>query len=188
MVVSLLLLAVWGGAGAWWFLSRPEGHSTDSIGSFRRQLRVLERTGPTTITPAYRMESRDLGVYGASRVPTMSGPGRALAHNPTVAAARRRRAQKRRRDVVCGLLAAVVGSALLGLLPGLTVMFGLSALLAVMLAAYVVMLMQMQTAASGRTERPQNVRYLPRPQTATHPGWAGRGEAEPAYLLRRSVN
>ena len=184
-MVIVLLLAVWGGVGAWWFLSRPESHSTDSIGSFRQQLRVLERTGPTTVAPAYRMRSRDLGVYGASRVPTMSGPARGLANNPTVAAARRRRVQKRRRDVVCGLGASVVGAVVLGLLPGLTVMFGLAALLAVVLAGYIVVLMQMQAAA---VERTQKVRYLHRPQPAPRQGWANYGEPEPAYVLRRSAN
>jgi hypothetical protein len=181
LVVILLLLAVWGGVGVWWFMSRPEGHSTDSIGSFRQQLRVLERTGPTTVAPAYRMDTRDLGVYGASRVPTMSGPGRALTNSPTVAAARRRRVQKRRRDVFYGLLASVVGAAILGFLPGLSAMWGLAGLLAAALAFYVVLLTQLQAAA---TERVQKVRYL---HGAGRQSWA-YGDADPAYLLRRSAN
>jgi hypothetical protein len=176
LVVIVLLLAVWGGMGAWWFLSRPEGHSTDSIGSFRHQLRVLERTAPTTVTPAYRMQApRELGVYGASMA--------AAAPTPSVAAARRRRVQKRRRDVFYGLLASVAGAAILGFLPGLSVMWWLAALLAVALAVYVIMLMQLRAAAA---ERSQKVRYL-------HAGGDARttwsyGEPEPAYLLRRSAN
>jgi hypothetical protein len=186
LVVIVLLLAVWGGVGAWWFLSRPESHSTDSIGSFRQQLRVLERTGPTIVSPAYRMETGDLGVYGASRVPTMSGPGRALATTPTVAAARRRRVQKRRRDVFYGLLASVAGSAILGFLPGLSVMWALAGLLTAGLAVYVVLLMQLQAAEAERT---QKVRYLHGPvHGAPRQAWAGYGDPEPAYLLRRSAN
>jgi hypothetical protein len=178
LVVIVLLLVVWGGMGAWWFLSRPEGRSTDSIGSFRHQLRVLERAAPTTVTPAYRMQApQDVGVYGAS----LPMPSKA----PSVVAARRRRVQKRRRDVFYGLLASVVGAAMLGFLPGLSVMWWLAALLAVTLAVYVIMLMQLRAVAA---ERIQKVRYLP-----TVGGGDGRAswsysEPEPAYLLRRSAN
>lgn len=182
----LLLLAVWGGIGAWWFLSRPESHSTDSIGSFRQQLRVLERTGPSIVPPAYRMESRDLGVYGASRVPTMSGPGRALANNPSVAAARRRRVQKRRRDVFYGVVTSVVGSAALGFLPGLSVMRWLSVMLAAVLAIYVLMLAQMRSTAVERSQKVRQLRSRPVPRPM--PGWGAYGDPEPAYLLRRSAN
>jgi hypothetical protein len=177
LVVILGLLVLWGAVGAWWFLSRPDGHSTDSIGTFRQQLRVLERTGPSTVSPAYRMEQQGIGVYGASRVPTMSGPGRALAQGTTVAAARRRRVQKRRRDVFFGLSAAVGGSAILGFLPGLSVMWGLSALLVVALALYVVVLLQLNAAAAERAERVKKVRYLP----------TAHLQPEPAYLLRRAA-
>jgi len=181
LVVILGLLVLWRAVGAWWFLSRPDGHSTDSIGTFRQQLRVLERTGPTTVSPAYRMQQQGIGVYGASRVPTMSGPGRALAQGTTVAAARRRRVQKRRRDVFYGLSAGMAGSAVLGFLPGLTVMWGLSALLLVALALYVVILVQLKALAverASRIERAQKVRYLPT---------AAAMHAEPAYLLRRAA-
>jgi hypothetical protein len=184
LVVILLLLAVWGGVGAWWYLSRPESRSTDSIGSFRHQLRVLERTGPVTVSPAYRMESRDLGVYGASQIPTMSRSVQLMAGTPSVVAARRRRVQKRRRDVFFGLTVSVIGAAALGFLPGLAVMWGLAALLAVGLALYVVMLAQVTTAT---TERTQKVRYLhAAPAPRGRQGWVA--EPEPAYLLRRSAN
>lgn len=174
----LLLLAVWGGVGAWWFLSRPETHSTDSIGSFRQQLRVLERTGPTIVAPAYRMHTEDLGVYGASQVPRRSMPPTSLP------SARRRRAQKRRRDVFYGLLASVVGAAVLGFLPGLSVMWWLAGLLVVVLALYVVVLAQLQAATAERGEKVRYLRASGRPGQA----WGGYADAEPAYLLRRSAN
>jgi hypothetical protein len=177
LVVILLLLAVWGGVGAWWFLSRPESHATDSIGSFRQQLRVLERTGPTTVTPAYRMDTGDLGVYGASHLPR-----RSLA--PSIPGARRRRVQKRRRDVFYGLVASVAGAAALGFLPGLSVMWWLAGVLVVVLSLYVVVLAQLQLASA---ERDQKVRYLQSPGRSRQ-AWGGYGEPEPAYLLRRSAN
>jgi len=174
--VIVVLLGVWGGMGAWWFLSRPEGRSTDSIGSFRHQLRVLERAAPTTVAPAYRMQDAgDVGVYGIAVTATKP---------PSVAAARRRRIQKRRRDVFYGLTASVAGAAILGFLPGLSVMWWLAALLAVGLAVYVIMLMQLRASAA---ERVQKVRYLPTAAPAEGANWA-YGEPEPAYLLRRSAN
>jgi hypothetical protein len=172
----LLLLAVWGGVGVWWFMNRPEGRSTDSIGSFRQQLRVLERTGPTTVVPAYRMQSPDLGVYGAQRVPTRV-TGRSGLMTPSIVAARRRAAQKRRRDVFYGLVAAFTGSVLLGFMPGLSVMWWLAALLLATLALYVVVLMQLKAASAPRPARAANVRYLRTPSLGS----------EPAYLLRRSA-
>ena len=178
MFLILLLLAVWGGVGLWWFMGRPEGRSTDSIGSFRQQLRVLERTGPTTVTPAYRMESPDLGVYGAQRMPSMSMPGaRSAPFNPSIVAGRRRKAQKRRRDVFYGLTAAFGGSVLLGFLPGLAVMWYFAGLLLVTLGFYVVVLVQLK--ATGAPARPaSNVRYLHSAQLR---------QTEPAFLLRRSA-
>ena len=174
MFLILLLLAVWGGVGMWWFMSRPEGRSTDSIGSFRQQLRVLERTGPTTVVPAYRMSSPDLGVYGAQRVPTMSS---SVPMSRTMASARRRRAQERRRNVLYGLAAAFGGSLVLGLMPGLSIMWWLSAVLFGALGLYVAALMQIK--AAGIAPRPaSNVRYLHSAQLR---------QSEPAYLLRRSA-
>jgi len=186
--VILLLLAVWGGVGVWWFLSRPEGHSTDSIGSFRQQLRVLERAGPTVITPATRM---DMPAFESYAAPQVAAAHRPMARNPmslASAAARRRRVQKRRREVFYSLVAGVAGSAALGFLPGLSVMWGLSALLAAVLALYVVVLVQLRAAG---LERSQKVRFLP--TASATPRSVGRAfpayaEHDPAYFLRRSAN
>ncbi len=171
MVVILLLLAVWGGVGAWWLLNHPERRSTDSIGTFRQQLHVLERTGPTTVAPAFRMRNDFTGVYGASPIsfPAFTGPARKAP-----AMSRRRRVQKRRRDVFYGLLAATVGAAALGFMPGLAVMWWLSAVLAGVLGVYVVVLVQLRAAS-------QPVAY-PAPSA-----FGGYAEDDPPYLLRRSA-
>ena len=179
MVVILLLLAVWGGVGVWWFLSRPDSHSSDSIGTFRHQLRVLERTGPTTVDPAFRMEADGLGVHGASRTATLTRSSRPVLSAAAVAGARRRQVQKRRREVFYGLLAAVGGAVVLGFLPGLSVMWWLAALLTGVLALYVIVLIQLRASALERLEK---VRYLPDPQEAAV------GAGDPAYVLRRSAN
>jgi len=172
LVVILLLLAVWGGVGAWWLLNRPERRTTDSIGTFRRHLHAVERAGPATVTPAFRLRSGETGVYGASPVSfaSLSTP---VARRPSPVS-RRRRLQKRRRDVFYGLLAATVGAALLGFLPGLTVMWWLSVVLALVLGIYVVVLIQLRGAA-------QPVAY-PAPSA-----FGTYAEEESPYLLRRSA-
>jgi len=171
LVLILLLLAVWGGVGAWWLLNHPERRSTDSIGTFRQQLHVLERTGPTTVAPAFRMRSGETGVYGAS--PVSFGPLAAARRPPVMS--RRKRVQKRRRDVFYGLLAATVGAAALGFLPGLAVMWWMSAVLAVVLGIYVVVLVQLRAAASHPVAYP--------PPSA----FGAYADDDAPYLLRRSA-
>jgi len=165
-LVLLFLAVLWVGAGLYYFRGRPEGRTSDSIGSFRRQLRVLERTGPSVIDPAHRM--RD----GAAAV---DAPTVRLAVTPTAAMLRRRRTQKRRRDVFFGLVMALVGSLLLGLIPGLQAMWALAGLLVIALAVYVGLLVQMRNRSA---ERSMKVHYLPEPAART----------EPALLMRRSAN
>jgi hypothetical protein len=166
---------MWVGAGVYYFRGRPEGRSSDSIGSFHHQLRVLERTGPVTFDPAHSMRDEGLGLVAPLRF-SSGGLGRALMSTPTAAAAaRRRQVQKRRRDVFFGLCLGVVGSFFLGLIPGLRVMWVLSAVLVVVLGAYVFLLVQVKASAA---ERVTKVRYLP--DAVRKP--------EPALLLRRSAN
>jgi hypothetical protein len=172
LVVILLLLAVWGGVGAWWLLNHTERRSSDSIGTFRQQLHVLERTGPTTVTPAYRMRNGETGVYGASAFAFTSLAGQARR---VPAMSKRRRLQKRRRDLFYGLLAATLGAAGLGFLPGLAVMWWLSVVLALVLAIYVVVLIQLRAAA-------QPVAY-PAPSAFG----VYREDDDAPYLLRRSA-
>jgi hypothetical protein len=172
-LVLLLLVVMWVGAGVWYFRGRPEGRTSDSIGSFHHQLRVLQRTGPTAIDPAHSMKDEGLGLVAPIRIAS-GGIGRSRLSTPSMAASRRRQVQKRRRDVFFGLCLGVVGSLLLGFIPGLQVMWLLSVVLMLVLGTYVFMLTQMRNAT---VERAAKVRYLP---DARH--------VEPAFLLRRSAN
>jgi hypothetical protein len=161
------------------FRARAEGRPADSIGSFRRQLHVLDRLGPTTVTPAHRL----LGQHQATG-PAAIGLGLGYANNlnrgvvngvyrrPSRAAL----ARKRRRDIFQGLLLAMVGSLGLGFLPALRVMWGLHLVLDALFVAYVALLLRMRNLAS---EREMKVRFLPT---------AGMGRPEPALALRRSAN
>lgn len=172
---------MWAGAGVYYFRGRPESRAADSIGSFRQQLRVLERTSPSVIDPAHRLRDRDilapppLAVSSADRQMAPASLGRSLAGTPSMAALRRRQTLKRRRDVFFGLGLGTAGSFMLGLIPGLGVMWLLAAVLGVTMALYVAVLIQLRNRAA---ERAMKVRFLPE---APRP-------AEPALLLRRSAN
>lgn len=138
--------------------ARAEANPADSIGNFRRQLHILQRTSP------------GLGLAPANSLrflPT-AGPVRPT---PSV---RRTRTLKRRRDVLFGLLGAMGGSLLLGLLPSLRVLWGLHLVLDALFAGYVVLLVRMRNLSA---EREMKLRFIP---TAAAP--------EPALLLRRSAH
>lgn len=177
--------------------NRAESRPADSIGDFRHQLRVLERTAPTGIpaanrarpgaTPMARMVAQrpapggpaPRGAAGLRSVPTgaagtardRGGLGRAAA---VTAARRRQAAQRRRRDIFCSLAVASTGSLLLGFLPGLSALWYLTAALTVVLGAYVALLVRMRNEAA---EREMKLRFLP-----------GGATPQPALLLRRSAN
>ena len=153
--------------------ARAEGRPADSIGSFRRQLHVLERTGPATVAPAHRLfhGQRPSGpaAIGAGLGYPISTPGFV---RPSPAAM----ARKRRREVFQALLASMAGSLVLGFLPALRVMWGLHLVLDALFVAYVALLLRMRNLAA---ERNLKVRYLPS---------QGRAAPEPAFALQRSAN
>ena len=137
--------------------SRPSGSITD----FRRQLRVLARTNPVS---AYSPSSPSLAA------PSMVRP---VQYRP-VAAGRRTSSAKRRRDILGGLLVAMAGSLLFGVLPPLRVLWLVHVVLDVLFVAYIALLVYMRNLAA---EREMKVRFLPT---------AGARSPEPALLLRRS--
>jgi hypothetical protein len=186
-VVLLVLAGIWAAVIiAPMVRARVEGTPADSIGSFRRQLSVLERTAPSVVHPANRL--REPSVAGTSP------PYRPQAAHPAVpllpsssAALRRQHLRKRRRDVFFALLAGTGGSLLLGLLPGLRVMLFVFAAFAVLLMAYVGLLIRLRNLAA---EREMKLRFLP----GSVPGEvaaAARGLAvgDPAaVLMQRSAS
>jgi hypothetical protein len=115
---------------------RSETRPADSIGSFRTQLKVLQRT-----TPVLRRQGAVSSPYTENRVVPfpVAQPVRAVRPygvrrlGPTPA-------QRRRRDILCALLAAMGGSLLLGLVPGFQVLWGFHVMLDVLFVAYVALL------------------------------------------------
>src|SRR3954468_11254178 len=156
-----------------------ETRPADSIGSFRRQLSVLERTGPVAGQVAARHRVADLPASPvvrrsqAARAASVAGPvglgaGVVRRHGPSPAV-------KRRRDIVFGLFAAMGGSLLLSFLPGLKVMLGLHLVLDVLFVGYIALLIRQRNIVA---EREMKLRFLP----------GGGASHEPALLLRRSAN
>jgi hypothetical protein len=179
----LVLVLVWVGLFAMWIRSRAQdGDFSDPVGTFNRHLRILENTSPARVRPA---NSRQPGAGSiAPYRPSVSaglGPmtdSRRVRPAPP-AARRRAQTQKRRRDVFFALLAGVIGSLVLGLIPGLSVMLYLQGFFDVLLALYVWALISMKNRA---TEREAKLAYLSPAQRArgTGPGPA-RVHADEAY-------
>ena len=178
IVVLLILAALWAALLVPPYLrNRAENRPADSIGDFRHQLRVLQRTGPSSVAPANRLWGPAPSVppyapYAAGFRP--AGLGRPMS--PT--AMRRRAQQRRRRDIFLSLLALTSLSAVCGFVPGLSAVWYLTGVMAVALVAYVLLLVRMRNLAA---ERDMKLRFLP------HPDRAERDPA-PAYVMRHSAN
>ncbi len=188
-MVLLLLALIWGALLVSWLRSRSGSTFSDSVGSFRKNLNVLERTTPMTVRPANRL-SEPTPRYGAGPAFTAGAPirrTRPMAAN--AAALRRRQAQKRRRDVFFALVAGTVGFFALALLPGMTILWSVQVLFDIMLCAYVAILVHLRNQAA---EREMKLRYMasarpvphPRPRRTYDFGAAGYGDLE----LRRAAN
>jgi hypothetical protein len=149
-----------------------EGTAADSIGSFRKQLTVLERTAPTAVPAANRLRVPTNEVTGGVLLPPMpSSTARAIANRPSVL--RRRQAQRRRREVLLVLGTLIAATLIGGFLPGMKMLWGLNVLLDMLFVGYVSLLIRLRNLAA---EREMKLRFLP------------GAPAEPALLLRRSAN
>lgn len=191
-MVLLLLALIWGALLVSWLRSRSSTTFTDSVGTFRRDLKVLERTTPLTVRPANRLidptHRRSPGP--AVRPGGMTvGARRPMPVAASASALRRRQAQKRRRDVFFMLLAGTAGALALALIPGLSIMWSVQVLFDVLLVGYVATLVNLRNRAA---EREMKLRYMRtgRPAAAAAPvrrGYsfaAGYGDLD----LRRAAN
>ena len=167
-MVLLILAVLWGAVAVVSLRERLIGNPGDSVGSFRHQLRVLQRAAPGYVHPAHVLYDAPLTIDltdGASVLPIRPvDPIRV----------RRARTLKRRRDVLIALLAAMGATLVLGLIPAFHLLLGLHLVLDVLFVGYVAMLLRLRNAAA---EREIAVRFLP----------AGR-HPEPVLALRRTAN
>lgn len=156
-MVLLILAMVWAVVlGPSLLRRRAERRASNSIGDFHRQLRILQRTGPTVVNPAHRLgaEEQGAGVF----LP-------AGAHGHAQGQRRpdpyfRAEACKRRRSVLLALVGVLVGTGVLGAVPALRPLLYVTIAGAVSLAAYVGLLVYLRTLA---LERQVKLRYLPQP-------------------------
>jgi hypothetical protein len=201
-VVLLVLAIVWGVLLVSWLRSRTERTFSDSVGTFRRHLTVLERATPATVAPANRLRTgqrsgangrplsgRALSPYRPT-IPSVRGARPSLAPRPlrppTASRLRHRRAQRRRRDVLFALLAGTIGSFLLALIPGVSVMWPVQVLFDVLLVTYVALLIRMRNLAA---ERELKLTFLPPQQVARpRPTYEFGGAAYGDLDLRRAAN
>ena len=170
-MVLIVLVAVWAA-----FLlppilrARAEHRPSGSISDFRRQLHVLARSAPAgNVAPQ----------HGPSRVVPLRQPmptavrGHVAPGTQPLRLGRSRTTVKRRRDVFVGLLVAMVGSLVLGILPQLRILWSIHVVIDVLFVAYIGALIYLRNLAA---ERDMKVRFLPTAGPAP----------EPALLLRRT--
>jgi len=189
IVVLLILGVVWAAVLAPSLLRRrSERRSGDSIGEFHHQLRVLRRTGPPVVAPAFRLMTSLPEESSRRDVRPAPGSGRGLIlirpdatpSHPAASVSTRRperyfspEACKRRRDVLGAMACVIFGSGVLGAIPVLRPLLGLTAFAVVVCVVYVVTLVRLGGRA---TERAAKLRYLPEPV-----------EDEPTIVIRRAA-
>ena len=175
IVVLLVLVLVWAAILSPGLIRRVlDRRSADGVGEFHKHLRVLQRTGPVVARPAFRLQRRgtDGRLLSAPDdvAPTLTLLRSDAASRPLPADDTRQRrsdpffapgACKRRRDVLCTLLSVVIGSGLVGAIPGLRIVLAVTAAAGVVTALYLVTLARMRRRA---VERSVKLRYLPQRQ------------------------
>jgi hypothetical protein len=184
IVVLGLLAVVWIAVLAPPLLRKgAETRKADSIGDFRRQLVVLQRTGPTVIAPANTRVDHRFGAPAAAYTgptpapaPVYAAPVGAVARVPRRSREITLSARRRRRNVLLTLTLTTLLLVVLGALPGMHLLLAVAAVSAVLLAAYVALLVRLRNAAA---EREMKLSFLPGPAAYAAPG---------APLLRRSAN
>lgn len=174
LVVLLILAVVWGVFLVPQVLrARADRGPADSIGSFRNQLSMIERSLPDGPARGRRVQAPQQQAPMPAYATYAPAPAYAPAKSRIVggyAAPTRSELQRRRQNVLLGLLAAVVFTLALGLL--FRPAFALNIVADLALAGYVALLVRARTIAA---EREMKVRYLPGPMMAS-----GMQSTEPA--------
>ena len=172
-MVLLILAVIWAAVLVPPMLrARAESSPVDSIGAFRRQLSVLQRTAPAPATGAHRIAPYFPPAGVQPPAPVARTAERALRIS-------RSRARQRRRQIFLGLAAAVPVSAAGALVSG-GIAWIMPVLVSALLITYVGLLVRARNLAA---EREMKVRFLPGAPSAR----MGTSLA-PELALRRSAN
>lgn len=203
-MVLAVLAVIWGVVLIPPYLrSRAESRPGDSIGSFRRQLGVLQRTAPLAISPAHRLNGRSVArgpalPAGLGRVRmaplSVANPAHAVHYGPVAPGGQMNgplarpyavsSARRRRREVFKALLVAMGGTLVLGAIPALRGLWAVHVVVDLAFIGYVALLVRLRNVAA---EREMKVRLLPRVDSDM---LAALRIPEPAYVsagARRAV-
>lgn len=164
-MLLLILAVIWAGVVVSLVRDRVSERPGDSIGSFRNQLNVLQRTAPTTVVPANTLRSPGSSL-GPARIAAAPKASRSSAQARTI---------ERRRQVFLALLASMAATLVIGFVPALRAAWALHIVLDLLFAGYVALLVSLR---NRQAEREMKLRFLPSAQQSP----------EPALLLRRSAN
>lgn len=151
----LVLAVVWGAFFVWWLRSHAQAGFGDSVGSFRRDLHVLERTAPVRVRPANRLRS-PLAPPAAAQVRGAARLGAPRPVPPRVPA--RRQSVKRRRDVLFVLVLAVAATLVMAVATRSHALIALQLAADALLGLYVALLVRLRNRAA---ERELKLAYLP---------------------------
>jgi hypothetical protein len=177
IVVLLILVLVWAVVLGPSLLRRGRQRRSDSIGAFHRQLRVLQRTGPTLVDPQHRLDVSLPATHVAHRqgeyrrgliVVRPDSPAPSASRVPRRPSRRRAdpffrpEACRRRRQVLSALLCLIVLTSLIGAIPAGRPALVLTVITVLATAGYLVLLVQLRNRA---LERQLKLRYLPEPQS-----------------------
>lgn len=195
IVVLLILAGIWAAVLITPIVrARAESSPADSIGDFRRQLRVLQRTGPSRglgidVADGGRyveaVGAVPLGPLGTSRRGNVAAPvagarsAPIAAQGPAVAptaSARRARTIRRRRDVMFTLLMGMGTTFVLAMVVSSTPLWMLHFVMDALFLGFVAMLVRVRNIAA---EKEMKLRLLPQP--------AVRPQPVPAFAMRRSA-
>jgi hypothetical protein len=160
-VILLLLAVIWGVFLVPQLLrARADRGPADSIGSFRNQLSMIERSLPEGQARGQARRSFP-SAAASSAMPAFGAPVYGAPVAARGIAPSRSELQRRRRDVLLALLAAVIATLALGLV--FKPAFALNFVADAAFATYVALLVRARTIAA---EREMKVRYLPGPVPA----------------------
>ncbi len=172
-MVLFIIAAAWAIYAVFWWRGRAEHRSVNSISSFSKHLSILERTSP------HRAAAATTRIAGPAPQSSVSRARPAFAPSPYRSAPvmTRRQARERRKNILLGLASASLVTLALAVLVGGSLWY-LQVLCDLLLAAYVLLLVQSQRLA---LERQHKVHYLAPALDL------GDRQASP-LLLRQSAN
>jgi hypothetical protein len=177
-VVLFILAAAWAVYLVNWARSRSEHRSVNSISSFNKHLSVLERTSPGRGSAPTRIA----GPAPQRSTASLARPAFAPTPYRRSGVMTRTQARERRKNVLMGLAGAVMVTLVLAIGIGGPAIY-LNLLADALLAAYVVVLVQMRRLAE---ERYTKVRYLAPTIDAYDGAEIDLTDGHPALLLQHS--